>query len=189
MSAFLSSSDCLSALAHYWERKSGRENHTSPTSAFERACLLSLHSQDVDSWSKARAFAETYIKEQGQGSAARAVYAQLLACNVQSLEARYPGDHDMTDAAGYRFERLPIVNYWIEGRQTGHLVGLLRGYEYQACEYKGWETSIGSKICDQIAGYLLKDLEGRDCPDGTWASWEAPEDPRVVAMRERLATV
>ena len=47
-------------------------------------------------------------------------------------------------------------------------------------------------MLQQISAYLLKDLEALHCPvdeyggRGNWATFEAPEDPRAVRLREAL---
>lgn len=182
MSAFLSSSDCLSALAYYWEMRSRQPgNFTTPTDSFVNAVARANRCSRAD----AADWADPYISR--QGGAAKACYMQLLVENQNSLMARYPNDHEMSEAEGYSYEPAGIVQCWALEKTTGHLVGLLRGYEYQACEHDGWERSTAYQICRQIERYLLKDLESRDCPEGgNWASWDAPADPRMVRMLSAL---
>jgi len=189
MSAFLSSPDTLNALASYWARRASTPgNYTSPWGSLDQALRCSDHargaSEDPTKRDHAAAKLIASVKDPFT-----ACFEILLEANQASLEARYPGDDDMSrPGSGYKAKRLPIVDYWIQGRETGHLVGLAHGYAYQACEHSGWETSVAHEVIEQIQRWLLKDLEARDCGDGgNWAGWEAPEDPRAVAMREALA--
>ena len=182
MSAFLSSSDCISALAYYWEMRCKQPgNFTTPTDSFINAVARA----DLASRATAAEWADPYMSR--HGGAARACYRELLIENQNSLKDRYPNDEEMWDAEGYSYQPAGIVQSWVIERNTGHLVGLLRGYEYQACEHDGWEKSTAYQLCRQIERFLLKDLENRDCPEGgNWASWEAPEDPRTVRMLSAL---
>ena len=187
MSAFLSSADCLNALATYWERKAKAPGgYTTPADSLARAVRRSNHKNGArENPAVIDAQADALISKLPPFAA---MFQILLLENQRSLEARYPSDTDYR-AAGpdYKPQRLQIVDYWLAARQTGQLVGLLRGYRYQACEHDGWETSVASQLCQEIELQLLKDLESRDCGDnGNWASWEAPADPRQIAMEAAL---
>jgi hypothetical protein len=189
MSAFLSSADTINALATYWALRAGTPgSYSTPADSLSRAIGASDRARGAcQDPSKADAEVAAIADAADPFSAA---FRILLLENQRSLEARYPEDADYRTAGPeYRPQRLPIVQYWICSRTTGELVGLLRGFEYQACEHDGWETSAAHEICSQIRRWLLADLETRDCGDNgsNWASWEAPEDPRAVAMRQALA--
>ena len=187
MSAYLSSPDTINALATYWERKAkGPGSFTTPAASLEKALIFSTRARGEKGPDQQ---AESVIRSL---QPFEAVSALLLLENQRSLAARYPSpsDSDMYEAPSsyYRAQRLPIVSYWIERRTTGQLVGLVRGYSYQACEHNDWTTSVAYFLLEQIEYSLLKDLERRDCgEEGNWASFEAPEDPREAAMREIIA--
>ena len=192
MSAFLSSNDCISALAYYWHARSSRTNFTSPEAALTRAVMFwrQATSGDYDP-QEDHDLVQVFLKATN-GSVVRAVFGILLLENQASLAARYPDDDDMQDDTGYVYKRPQIVDYWIAQRTTGQMIGLLKGYEYQSCEHKGWESSVAYFICKQIRDYLLNDMETRDCPTDemghgrNWAHWSAPEDPRQVRLTELI---
>lgn len=189
MSAFLSSADTINALTTYWAFKAGAPgSYSTPAESLKRAVVASHRARGAYE-NPANDDKEVLAIANGT-DAFSAAFQILLLENQRSLEARYPDDADYR-AAGpeYKPQRLPIVQYWVCSQLTGQLVGLLRGFEYQACEHDGWETSTAHELCQQIRRWLLSDLEARDCGanGGNWASWEAPEDPRAVAMREALA--
>ena len=54
---------------------------------------------------------------------------------------------DMTDTTGYVARSIPIVDQWIQRRETGHMVGLLDGYCYQACESRRLAHLLRSSSC------------------------------------------
>jgi len=169
MSAFLSSPDTINALATYWFTKASTPgNFTTPWGSLDKAQRCSDHARNAceDPTKRDQAAAEIICSVE---NAHTACFKILLEANQASLEARYPDDTSTPDPS-YKAKRLPIVSYWIQGRQTGHLVGLVRGYSYQACEHSGWETSVAHELIEQIQRWLLKDLETRDCgDDGNWA--------------------
>ena len=187
MSAYLSSPDTINALATYWERRASQPgSFTTPAASLDKAWRFSCNARGDRA-------PDQQVQSMIQNlHPFEAVSALLLLENQRSLAARYPSpsDADMYDAPSsyYRAQRLPIVGYWIESRTTGQMVGLVRGYGYQACEHEDWTTSVAYFLIEQIEYSLLKDLEARDCgQEGNWASFEAPEDPREAAMREILA--
>ena len=189
MSAFLSSSDCLNALATYWERKSSRGYNTAEGQIL-RAVMFSVEAMGGTYDHAAHAATTERILKATKGNALAAVFGILLNENVDSLKARYEDCDDMTDTAGYVARSIPIVDYWIQRRETGHMVGLLDGYCYQACESDGWQSSVAYQLCQQIRNYLLEDLSKRDAgEDRAWASWSAPEDPRETHMKRVLAEI
>ena len=196
MSAFLASADCLNALATYWERKASRGASTA-----EGSILRAIHCQrhatgatsgdyvtDLKDDEKACARILASVK----GNPLRAVFGILLIENQNSLKARYPGDSEMWETGPeYVGRSLPVVDRWIQQRKTGEMVGLLNGYEYQACEHNDWGTSLAFFICQQISSHLLDDLQALHCPPdefgsrGNWASFQAPKDgPRPVSLSQ-----
>ena len=187
MSANLSSPDTINALATYWERSPSQPGSlTTPATSLDKAWIFSCNARGD------RAPDQQVQSTIQNMHPFEAVFALLLLENQRSLAARYPSpsDADMYDAPSsyYRAQRLPIVDYWIGGRITGQMVGLVRGYVYQVCEHEDWTTSVAYFLIEQIEYSLLEDLEARDCgQEGNWANFEAPEDPREVAMRKILA--
>lgn len=182
MSAFLASADCLNALATYWERKASQRG-SSAEDALTRAVMCHRHAYgnsddptDYAAGYAADSAATARLLKCAKGLPLRAVFLILLAENENSLKARY-GDEPGDNGPEYVGRSLPVVDRWMMEGRTGQLVGLLDGYEYQACEHDDWEKSIAYFICRQIRSYLLDDLKARDCgSDGLWASWSAPAD-------------
>ena len=188
MSAFLSSGDAINALATYWTIKLQAPGYSSPDGELTRAyrchqrdCQLNGAEADETAWQLIQAATESGSSWQPWQS----VQQILLKENQRSLEARYPGDEDYRAAEGpeYHPRRIQAVRGWQMNRQTGRLVGILKGYEYQSCEHDGWTSSVAYHLCQQIRSQLLDDLENRDCQDDEqrgWASWQEPErDPSV----------
>ena len=112
------------------------------------------------------------------GSAEKAAFALLVLENVKSLISRYPSADEMfKEASSYRFKRSAQVMRWLHYAPLGHgfLVGMVKGYAYQSCEHESWEQSAAFQLCEQIKGFLLSDLERRDCQEqGSWASFTEP---------------
>lgn len=176
MSAFLCSPDDLNALVTYWEHMKNRQCPQAIAKAIDCSYRAKNSSGCFDPTKRDHAADDIVSKSK---TAKTACFRILLQANLDSLAARYPeDDSDTYESVGaeYRSKRLPIVMDWIMRRQTGHLVGLCRGYEYQACEHKGWGTSVAFYLVEQIKTLLLNDLETRDCGDrGLWAGWTAPD--------------
>ena len=189
MSAFLASNDCLSCLAYYWVRKqSMQSNYSTPREALYRACMMRRRANNMpDDIHTHKTVEEELDAILGNRDPFKVVFHLLLIQNQISLDCRYPGDEDISDSHGYIPQRPVIVDWWISQQQTGHMVGLVQGYEYQACEDPEWEKSHAYQICQQIRQALLRDMERRDCGDSrNWASFEAPQDPRQIAMDQAL---
>jgi hypothetical protein len=190
MSCFLSSADCLNALATYWERKSSQPRHyRTAEQQINRAVMFHADAMGAPYDPAGQAATTERMLKIFRGNALKCVFGILLDENKASIEARYSDTDDMT-ATGpeYVGRSIPVVDYWIQRRETGNIVSLLDGYCYQACESDGWKTSLAFMLCQQIKGYLLEDMSQRDCGDDRhWADFTAPEDPRTVRMREALA--
>lgn len=190
MSAFLCSPDDLNALVTYWEHMTNAPSSFTgkvlggiyPGDAIARAIAASWRDRNphgiCDPTRRDHAAIDIVSKSK---TARSACFRILLQANLDSLSARYPQDgSDTYESVGaeYSVKRLPIVMEWIMKRQTGHLVGLCKGYEYQACEHDGWSTSVAFHLVQQIKTMLLDDLQMRDCGDkGLWAGWTAPKAP------------
>ena len=191
MSAFLCSPDDLNALVTYWEHMTNAPSsfHTA-ADAIARAIDCSYRARNPygcsDPTKRDHAADDIVSKSK---TARTACFRILLQANLDSLAARYPEDgSDTYESVGAEYrKRLPIVMDWIMGRQTGHLVGLCKGFEYQR-EHEGWSVCCASYLVEQIKTLLLKDLETRDCGDrGLWAGWTAPKAsaaPRAVSLSE-----
>ena len=196
MSAFLSSADALNALATYWERKASR-GYSNPKSEILRAIHCQRHATGATSGDYQTDYvqdqeAHTRIMAAHNGNALKTVFGILLIENQNSLKARYPDGAEMweTDPT-YVGRSIPVVDQWIQQGVTGQLVGILNGYEYQACEHDGWRTSLAYFICQQIRGELLADYQARCCPRDehglktNWADYKAPKDgPKLVSLSE-----
>ena len=189
MSCFLSSADCINALATYWERKSSQPRHyRTAEEQINRAVMSHARAMGAPFNPTAHAATTERLLKTTKGNALKCAFGILLDENLTSIEARYENTDGMTDTTGYVGRSIPVVDYWIQRRETGNIVSLLDGYCYQACESDGWESSVAYMLCEQIRAYLLEDLSQRDCGDNRhWAEFTAPEDPRTVRMREALA--
>ena len=169
MSAYLCSSDTLSALATYWHENVTRDQCSDPVSDITRAIY---HGSTGMPWGDATIQAQQLTKGR---LPALVVYELLLSENQASLEARYPGDLEYRSAEGYCYSPDPQVKRSVQHNRTGWLVSLLDGYEYQSCEHRSWRTSIGQALCHQIRRMLTHDLERLQNPSkkaGHWASYD-----------------
>jgi hypothetical protein len=190
VSAYLTSNDTISALVTYWSASASHKNYTTPTDALCRAFAMAKRAEggNPEAYPLDWASKEASKAVARYGSVEAAAFALLTLENVKSLLARYPGDDDMWEAAkGYRFKRSAQVMRWIQGhsgpRGHGFIVGMVRGFSYQACEHESWEHSPAFQLCEQIKAYLLNDLESRDCPDGgMWACYEEPASVGAVPI-------
>jgi len=91
-------------------------------------------------WNHERIYFVEHLKEIGQ---------KLLDENYKSVNARYNKDNKP-----HTFRFLPVKMEPIE------VVRLCHGYNYQACEHDGWETSEAKEISRQIEHYAIKDVPG-----------------------------
>jgi len=167
MSAFLSSNDCLNALATYWGCKH-RERGDDRRNALTRAVYNSSE-PTADSWRSSSELVDAWLATE---TPERVVWKLLLMENVLSLNARYPNDPEMSDFTGYAFKPSRRVIEHNVFRGSAFVVGLVTGYEYQSCEHDGWGKSVAYQICQQIRYHLLKDFakSGGESAE-TWASW------------------
>lgn len=92
----------------------------------------------------------------------------LLDTNLQSLEARYPGNGNLDewttepDSYRYRWDANVISRHGIAGA-----IKLLHCYEYQSCEHEGWEESQAHRFARDLSRYLVAELPGYE--DAPWA--------------------
>lgn len=170
MSAFLSSVDAIAALATYWGSPSS--TISAPRNELSRAIGCASLAAGKG-WPAATAATADRLIRLANGSPARACFELLLAENVASLQSRYPSCPEMWQAAeSYRYRPSQAVSHWQGRRQTGRLVGILKGYEYQSCEHDGWRHSIAYQICQQITSRLLEDFAALTGGADTWASFD-----------------
>jgi hypothetical protein len=183
MSAFLCSNDTISAITTYWDR---HRNGATPAGRLTSAITWALESVDL-ACDRGDIVADELIRV--HRGADRAVFHILLAENVKSLKARYPGCDDMwAESESYVYKRSASVHRWLHCMPHGHgnLVGLVNGYSYQSCEHDEWPHSIAYHLIEQVKHSLLRDLESRDCKDDTqWATFQEPSAaPLVVNLSD-----
>ena len=193
MSAYLTSGDAINALATYWDlacKMPGR--YSTPAGQLEHA--YRCHQRAINGTSAEPDQTAWQLLQDATATGSswqpwQSVQQILILENQRSLEARYPGDdpdaldYRSAEGAEYQPRRSAEVRRWHMQRQTGRLVGILNGYEYQSCEHDGWEQSVAYYLCRQIRSNLLSDFESSCCKDDSergWASWQEPErDPSV----------
>ena len=78
------------------------------------------------------------------------VGAILRECNNASMEARYGDEPQPYLPQKVRVTKLQPVN----------VVSACDCFDYQACEYDGWEQSDGKRIIDQIRGSAVHRIPG-----------------------------
>lgn len=97
-----------------------------------------------------------------------AVGQLLVDENILSVTHRYPnivvamlGPADAYWTSPYRYRAPGFVP------SSAEVLKALEGYEYQACEHPGWETSEAQAVCAALAARAV-----RDVPGYTEAPWE-----------------
>lgn len=98
------------------------------------------------------------------------VGAMLIAENMKSVGARYPGDTvetmpgpiDKSSLVDYRFDELP-GRAWIN---PVTMLSALSCYEYQSCEHPEWPESEAHAFCDALRGRMIRLLPGYE--DAPW---------------------
>jgi hypothetical protein len=165
MSAFLSSCDALSALATYWSESIKRSRFTDPVHYLNSAIF---HGSGNLEYLDARTKAECLLDGR---PVAVVIFELLLAENQASLAARYPADLEYRSAEGYAYEMDFDVQRSVVRNRTGWIVGVLDGYEYQACEHGDWHQSIGYELCQQMRRFLCDDLRRLQDPEGKQHFW------------------
>lgn len=192
MSAFLSSQDTIRALATFWEESLLRSRYGTPRDELARAIGCAA-TEAGNSWPYDTASRAYKLISLAGGSPAGAVFELLLAENVASLQARYPDSPEMWQAAdGYRYAVSYMARRWLNTNRCGQLVGLVRGFSYQACEHRSWRQSVGYQLILQIKDQLLAQFEQRDAiseNDRLWAEWSEPEasEPQPVRLSALLS--
>jgi hypothetical protein len=89
-------------------------------------------------------------------------FRKLKRENVASLDARYPGDKG--DAGPEETWRLDdsARHDAVFGLSMVTIIKLCHCYAYQACEHKGWATSLAKKLVDAIEAHAIRRLPGYD---------------------------
>jgi hypothetical protein len=104
---------------------------------------------------------------------ARYVFRVLAAANVESLQARY-GERSEDMLGDVVF--VPSVG----AKPPPAAVQVIKSvhcYEYQACEFDGYENSLARQICKDIVAASIRRLPGYDD-----APWGAPVGPGGVLL-------
>lgn len=105
---------------------------------------------------------------------------KLLKANMDSLAARYPDDWwemipDEDPIGGYVYERDPTIM----GRPQKHADAykLAGSFDYQSCEFNGWQTSRAKRLIEAIEAHALKAFGGdKDKAYGASDAWRWPLD-------------
>ena len=174
MSAYLCSDDTLNALSTFYYMKSGK------TDAERKSNILrAIRRVNKDSWYERQQVAETYEQRMKQiadfdkfcngvydiwyhqysnEDIYEVIFNILLRENQNSLMARY-NDKEYAERPSYIYRMSNVVNYWDDHNQLGYLVGIINNYNYQSCEHRNYQDSLGYAILNQIKDYLLKDMK------------------------------
>ena len=174
MSAYLCSDDTLNALSTFYYMKSGK------TDAERKSNILrAIRRVNKDCWYERQQVAETYkqrmkqiadfdkfcngvydiwLDQYSEGDFYKMIFNILLRENQNSLMARY-NDKDYAERPSYIYRMSNVVNYWDDHNQLGYLVGIINNYDYQSCEHRNYQDSLGYAILDQIKELLLRELQ------------------------------
>lgn len=98
------------------------------------------------------------------GSREKAI-EMLAKENIKSIACRYP---DLKGKETKSFTDMALDEYVAEAQfpvdpgspipSPGEVVSLVRRYEYQSCEHKGWETSSARKFMDGVKDICASDF-------------------------------
>lgn len=85
---------------------------------------------------------------------ASAVFDRLLDVNLQSLEARYPGEGNIATWCGdgegvYTFENIPEADH-----TATEIHDMIRSYRYRSCEHDGWDGCPVMVLTDVLFAIL-----------------------------------
>jgi len=174
MSAYLCSDDTLNALSTFYYMKSGK------TDAERKSNILrAIRRVNKDPWYERQQVAETHEQRMKQiadfdkfcngvydiwyhqysnEDIYEVIFNILLRENQNSLMARY-NDKEYAERPSYIYRMSNVVNYWDDHNQLGYLVGIINNYNYQSCEHRNYQDSLGYAILNQIKDYLLKDMK------------------------------
>ena len=205
MSAHLTDQDCINALATFWYEYHKTPGNESPQNALERAFLIakeevSIKKDYFENQNELRYRAIRLIEAQKdvyKGLAScRVIYDILLNENIRSLQALYPDDikeplENRMWFNEYDFKKSTTVVKWVSDRDPKGLLMLwqmLKGWEYQSCEYFEFQNSVAYQIKQQIQNGILNILQKKFCindQDNVWTSWEDPQlDSHIVCISD-----
>ena len=174
MSAYLCSDDTLNALSTFYYMKSGKTDDQRKSNI-----LRAIRRVNKDSWYERQQVAETYkqrmkqiadfdkfcngvydiwLDQYSEGDFYKMIFNILLRENQNSLMARY-NDKKYSERPSYIYRMSNVVNYWDDHNQLGYLVGIINNYDYQSCEHRNYQDSLGYAILDQIKELLLRELQ------------------------------
>ena len=205
MSAHLTDQDCINALATFWYEYHKTPGNESPQQALERAFIIakeeiSLKKDYFENQNEIRYRAIKLIESQQdcyKGLAScRVIYDILLNENIRSLQALYPDDfkellENRMWFNEYDFKKSTTVVKWVSDRDPKGLLMLwqmLKGWEYQSCEYFEFQNSVAYQIKQQIQNGILNILQKKFCindQDNVWTSWQDPQlDSHIVCISD-----
>ena len=104
--------------------------------------------------------------------------AELVRANMQSIEARYPDTRQGGGVPG------PHDHYWEQSYRyadPGYDMTIVEAfkaidcYEYQACEFDGWDTSDAKNFCEALRHCLGSKLPGYDEAPWGWSAADIQE--------------
>lgn len=121
----------------------------------------------------------------GNADEATNVGQMLMDANLASVCARYsdcepggdlPGTIGETDPSAYEFHS--VNNYDLPPEtQSVVILKALACFEYQACEYRGWDTSSAHAFCQALRSKMIGQLPGYSDANG----WEFSRSSAKVA--------
>ena len=174
MSAYLCSDDTLNALSTFYYLKSGktddeRKSHvmrairiTNKDSFYERQQIAETFEDRMKLRAKFDKFCDglydIWLDQYSEGNFYKMIFNILLRENQNSLMARY-NDKDYAERLSYNYVHSNCVNYWVDHKQLGYMVGIINNYDYQSCEHDNYKNSLAYAILQQIKDMLLDELK------------------------------
>ena len=83
------------------------------------------------------------------------VKRELYLANAKSVKERYGNTNNYFDEVVPEFKPISMAEATIS-----EAAGALKCYEYQSCEFDGWDYSFASALCDQISRKLIRKMGG-----------------------------
>lgn len=105
----------------------------------------------------------------------------LIAENLRSLKARYPGDTEHDNGGEVTsFVCEPDLTFYCAAnpRSMGDLFAC---YEYQSCEHTGWEASYAKRICDGAYKCILRKVPTQEHMR-VWPYESDRKAPKVISL-------
>ena len=199
MSAYLTSNDVLNALSTFFGDCYSKDGYN-PRTVFENCVFNSMRAKypEETDYEYLRNDAQAVVSIEYKANYSEyknltwsyLCYVHLLKENEDSLKALYPDHSDMW-VNDYQFKVSSTVRAWIRNRDTkglANLASMLRGYDYQSCEHKDHEKSVGYFLQQSIKEGLLKLLIDYQLEDNKpWASWTDPQlEKHVMCLSDML---